>query len=256
MEVQRTYIMVVETSDYLHRLEANQFNLFTQKLHNGISNVLRKFNGSVLSHNDNTYVISFDHVTNAILCALKLQSNFKYITPKFDNAIRRLKIGIAEELGDELGHKLATRMCEVIKDQIVITSAVKKAYQTKNRNAFINKEHIRTLKASEVTFLTNLMNYIELIWNSSDFSVVDFSEPLNYSSSQVYRKMISLTGMSPSNFLKNFRLHRAMQLMHFRKGKIMEVAKRSGFINPTHFTKCFKEKFRILPSKYMQQHIT
>ena len=45
------YIMVIETSDFLHRLEANQFNLFTQKLHNGISNLLEKFRGTILKHN-------------------------------------------------------------------------------------------------------------------------------------------------------------------------------------------------------------
>ena len=72
------YMMVIETSDFLHRLEANQFNLFTQKLHNGISNLLNKFQGTVLKHNDNTYEVTFDTVTNAVLCGLKLKTNFKF----------------------------------------------------------------------------------------------------------------------------------------------------------------------------------
>ena len=254
MDSQISYIMVIETSDYLHRLEANQFNLFTQKLHNGISKVVRKFDGSVLSHNDNTYTVSFDQVTNAILCALKLQSNFKYITPKFDNSIRRLKIGIAQENGNGKGKILATRMCEVVKDQIVITTMIKKAYQKENRNTFINREHIRTLKQSEIDFVTNLMDYIETIWNNPTFSIEDFKMPLGYSKSQVYRKMISLTGVSPSTFIRNFRLHRAMHLMHYRRGKIMEVAERTGFASAGHFSKCFRDKFEILPSKYIQQH--
>ena len=254
MDSKVSYIMVIETSDYLNRLEANQFNLFTQKLHNGISKAVRKFEGDVLNHNDNTYTVSFNQVTNVILCALKLQSNFKYITPKFDNSIRRLKIGVAQETGDGQGIVLATRMCEVVKDQIVISKRVRKAYEKENRNTFINKEHIRTLKPSEVDFLTNLMDYVESIWNNPTFSIEDFSKPLNYSKSQVYRKMISLTGMSPSGFIRNYRLHQAMRLMHFRRGKIMEVAQKAGFANAGHFSKCFKDKFDILPSKYIQQH--
>lgn len=246
--------MVIETSDYLHRLEANQFNLFTQKLHNGISKVLNKFNGRIASHNDNTYVVSFNQVTDAILCALKLQYNFKYITPKFDNAIRRLKIGIATETGNGKGTTLATRMCEIVKDQIVIEAGVKRAYEKENTNAFINKEHFRTLKASESSFLTRLMDYIETIWNNPTFSIDDFCTPLGYSKSQVYRKMVSLTGMPLSSFIRNYRLDKAIHLMHFRKGKIMEVAKRSGFANAGHFSKCFRDKFEILPSKYLQQH--
>ena len=87
--------MVIETSDYLHKLEANQLNLFTQKLHNGILKLLKKFNSQILKQDDNTYLVSFDSVTNVILCALKLKSNFKYITLKFNKSIRHLKIGIA-----------------------------------------------------------------------------------------------------------------------------------------------------------------
>ena len=76
------YTMVIETSDYLHRLEAQQLNLFTQKLHNGISNALSKFQGKVLKQNDNTYLVEFESVTNAILCALKIQSNFKILSAR------------------------------------------------------------------------------------------------------------------------------------------------------------------------------
>ncbi|TWO31763.1 helix-turn-helix domain-containing protein [Seonamhaeicola sediminis] len=254
MKLQDTYIMVIETSDYLHRLEANQFNLFTQKLHNGISKVLNKFKGRIISQSDNTYKTSFNQVTDTILCAIKLQYNFKYITPKFDNSIRRLKIGIAYEEGNGKGSTLATRMCETIKDQVVIEARVKNAYQKENKNAFINKDHFRTLKVSETTFLTKLMDYIETVWNNPTFSIDDFHEPLGYSKSQIYRKMVSLTGVPLSTFIKNYRLNKAMHLMYFRKNKISEVAKHSGFINPSYFSKCFKDRFEILPSRYLQQH--
>jgi AraC-like DNA-binding protein len=249
------YSMVIETSDYLHRLEANQFNLFTQKLHNGISKTLRKYQGQIIRHNDNTYLAEFDSVTDAILCALKIQSNFKYITPKFDKSIRYLKIGIAQG-HTKSAQTLATRMCEVVKDQIVISLLARNAYEKENRNTFINSEHIRTLNHSEKDFLTNLMNYTETVWKDADFSVPQFAKPLNYSNSQVYRKLLSLTGKVPSTFIREYRLNRAMHLMHYRKGNITEIAKLSGFKSAAYFSKCFKDKFRLLPSKYLQQHAT
>jgi len=248
------YVMVIETSDYLHRLEANQFNLFTQKLHNGISKLLKKFDSHTLKHNDNTYIVSFNSVTNAILCAKKIQSNFKYITPKFDKSIRRLSIAIAHDNDTFDAKLLSTRMCEIIKDQISITSKTKVAYEQENRNTFINEEHIRTLTPNEELFITNLMNYVETIWNNSNFSVVDFSKPLTYSKSQIYRKMISLTGKPASSFIKDFRLNRAMLLLYNRKGNITKIAQLTGFKNPGYFSKCFKDKFNISPSTYLQQH--
>lgn len=247
------YSMVIETSDYLHRIEAQQLNLFTQKLHNGISKALGKFEGRILKQNDNTYLVEFNSVTNAILCALKIQSNFKYITPKFDKSIRHLKVGIAKGNSPK-SRILATRMCEVVSNQIVISPDTKKDYVSENRNTFINRDHIRTLKSSEIEFLTNLMDYTETIWKDADFSVPQFAKPLNYSKSQVYRKLLSLTGKSPSTFIRDYRLHKAMLQLHHRKGNIQSIAKNSGFKSATYFSKCFKEKFNLLPSKYIQQH--
>ena len=249
------YIMVVETSDYLHRLEANQFNLFTQKLHNSVSKSLQEFKGKIISYNDNSYVVSFNSVTNVILCALKIKSNFKYITPKFDTSIRELKTGIANLSTTKNTQLLATRMCEVVKDQIVITSELKNDYEKENRNTFINKEHFRTLNPSEEQFLSNLMNYIETIWNNPDFSIAKFNKPLKYSSSQVYRKMISLTGKSPHVFIKDFRLNKSLNLIYKQKGSISEIAQQTGFKNASYFSKCFKSKFGITPTTYLQQHV-
>jgi AraC-like DNA-binding protein len=247
-------ILVIATSDYLHRLEANQFNLFTQKLHNSIYKSIKQFEGKILSQNDNTYSVSFDSITNIVLCALKIQSNFKYITPKFDTSIRKLKIGIATGNDSSVALLLATRMCELVSDQIVITHDVRALYKSENRNIFINKDHIKTLNSKEVLFLTNLMNYIETIWDNPEFSIDQLNEPLGYSSSQVYRKMVSLTGKSPSTFIRDYRLNKALDLLHKRKGTIGEIAQFTGFKSATYFSKCFKDKFDILPSKYAQQH--
>ncbi len=249
-----TYIMVIETSDFLHRLEANQFNLFTQKLHNGISNLIEKFKGRILNHNDNTYEVIFNTVTNAVLCGLKLRSNFKYITPKFDKSIRDLKLGIAE--GKFAKSKiLATRMCEVVvKDKFVISDAVKTAYEKENNNNFIHRDDIKNLSVSEEQFLTQLMNYLETIWHDADFNVSLFSKSLGLSSSQFYRRLKFLTGKSPSVFLRDYRLKRAINMLHYRKGNITEVAKKTGFNSLAYFSKCFKDSFHILPSKYLQQH--
>ena len=247
-------ILVIETSDYLHRLEANQFNLFTQKLHNSIYKSIKQFKGSILSQNDNTYSVSFESVTNIILCALKIQSNFKYITPKFDTSIRKLKMGVARAKDQSTSLLLATRMCEVVSDQIVITHKIKELYESENRNIFIDREYIKTLNASEVNFLTNFMDYIETIWNDPEFSIKQLSEPLSYSSSQVYRNTVSLTGKPPSIFIRDYRLNKALNLLHKRKGSIGEIARQTGFKSATYFSKCFKDKFDILPSKYAQQH--
>ena len=234
--------MVVETSDFLHRLEANQFNLFTQKLHNGISNLLEKFQGSIIKHNDNTYEVTFNSVTNAVLCALKLQSNFKYITPKFDKAIRDLKLGIAEGKSNK-SKVLATRMCEVIvENKFVISETVKIAYEKENHNNFINRDDIKVLQTAEEQFLTQLMNYVETIWNDPNYNVSKLSKKLELSNSQFYRKLKKLTGKSPSTFLRDFRLNRALVMLHYKRGNIAQISNKTGYSE----TYLIKNKYKFL----------
>ncbi|MBT8271691.1 MAG: AraC family transcriptional regulator, partial [Bacteroidia bacterium] len=241
---------------------ANQFTIFNQKFHNSVNKSIRKFKGRIVLLNNNSYLVSFESVTNAVLCALKIQSNFKYITPKFDSFLRRLKIGIS--VGAPVSSKqqlfqeavdLSKHMCEVVQDQLVISSEVKAIYDRENDNAFLSREQVRILKPREEKFLIQLMDFIDSRWNDPQLTVEDFSQSLGYSRSQVYRKLMNLTGKSPNVFLREFRLHRALKMLFEQKGNISEVAFESGFNSPTYFSKCFFEKYNIPPSKYLQQHV-
>ena len=255
-------LMVIQTSSYLNRLEADQFSLFSQKFHNSVSKSIKHFKGRIVKKDNNNYLVSFKYVSNAVFCALKIQSNFKYITPKFDLPNR--KINIALSAGVPVSDKdtifedaiiLASRMCEVVEGQLVVSNEVKNLYESENRNAIINKEFIRTLKPAEDKFLTSLMDYVEKIWNKPNFNVNNFSRDLGFSKSQLYRNLIKLTGKSPNNFIREFRLHKALNLLHKQEGNISEIAYESGFNSPAYFSKCFYDTYGILPSKYVQQHI-
>lgn len=255
-------IMVIETSNYLNRLEGKQFTIFTQKFHNSVAKRLKKFNGRIVKKNNHNYLVSFKTVTDAVLCAQKIQYQFKYVTPKFDSSNRKLNIAISSGIPvtekDGLFEDtvtLANRMCDIIKEPFVITSEVNALYESENRNATIDKESVRILKLTDERFLTQLMDFIEDKWHKSDFDVSFFSKAMGYSKSQLYRKLKRLTGLSPNNFLKDFRLHKALQLLYKQHGNISEIAFETGFNSPAYFSKCFASKYGILPSKYIQQHI-
>lgn len=255
-------IMLIETSDYLHRLEANQFSLFTQKFHNSVTKSFKQFEGNIVKQDNNSYLVSFISVSDAIFCALKIQYNFKYITTKTDASMRRLNIGISS--GVPVTNKdsffeetitLAKRLCEIVLSQIAITSEIKSLYESENRNEFINKEHIRTINPEEEKFLTDLMDFLETIWNKPDFNVCDFSTNLGFSKSQLNRKLKHLTGKSPNSFIVEYKLQQAVKLLHDQKGNISEIAFETGFNSAAYFSTCFKNKFGILPSHYLQQHV-
>jgi AraC-like DNA-binding protein len=255
-------IMVVEISNYFDRVEAEQYTIFTQKFHNSASKTIRRFNGSVVKKDNNSYLVSFESVSDAVRCALKIQFKFKYVTPKQDSFNRRLNIALSIGMpvtGNtslfEDGVSLATRMCEILKDPLVISAEVNTMFENENRNAVIDKDLIKALTPAEEKFLINLMDHTESNWKSPSFNVQTLSKELGYSKSQLYRKLINLTGKSPNHFIREFRLHKALDLLHRQEGNISEIAYETGFNSPTYFSKCFLDKYRILPSRYLQQHI-
>lgn len=254
-------IMVIETSNYLNRLEANQLSVFLQKFHNSVLKSLKRYDGSVVKKDNCSYLVSFKSVDDAVKCAIKIRSKFKYVTPKFDTINRRLKIGLSSGSpvtnGENIFEEtilLATRMCEIVKGKLLISSEVKSLYEKENGDLILDETLIRALKPSEEKFLTNLMDYIEANWSKPSFNSASFSKVLGYSKSQLYRKLIKLTGKSSNAFIREFRLHKALNLLHKQRGNISEIAYETGFNSPEYFSKCFMDKYGILPSKYIQQH--
>lgn len=257
----KSIFMVIENSNYLNRLESNQYSIFTQKFHHSVSKTLRQFEGRVIKQDNNSYVVSFSNATNAVLCALQIEQKFKYVTPKFDTGNRRLKIGLSvgfaiEEVTGNFDEAIiqATQMCEVVKDTLVISPIVKSLYEKENRNARIDVHHIRTLKQGELVFLNRLMNASHHLWDEGKLCLEHLRSALGCSRSSFYRRVKKLTGKSPHYFIREFRLHRALNLLHNRRGNISKVAFQTGFKNASHFSRCFSEKFGILPSKYTQYH--
>lgn len=247
--------MVIEISDFLSRVEASQYSIFTQKFHFSVSKTLKQFNGHIEKKDNNNYLVSYLSVTDAIHCALKIQYKFKYVTPKHKSFSRRLKIALSSAINlNKAGITLATRMCEIVKDQLVISADVKSLYESANEHAVIDDLLIRALTPEEGGFLSKVMDYVESNWANSDFNVTSFSKALGYSYSQLYGRLINLTGTSPNNFIKEFRLHKALVLLHNQSGSIARIAEQTGFSSATYFSNCFLNKYGVRPSKYLQQH--
>lgn len=105
------------------------------------------------------------------------------------------------------------------------------------------------LNKMNAEFLSKMNSIIAQSFDNEEFSIDILAEHLNLSRSSFYRKITSITGMTPSEYLKTFRLNHAAQLL--RDGcRVSEVADRVGFTSSSYFAKCFKDKFGVLPSDF------
>ncbi len=99
-------------------------------------------------------------------------------------------------------------------------------------------------------FLMKLHKLLESNYSDPEFKLDHLIENFNISRASLFRKIKSLTGDTPNNYLQSYRLKRAAQMIKQNIGNITETAYSSGFSSSAYFTKCFKEKFDCLPSEY------
>lgn len=253
-------IMIIETNDFLRRLEGEQFSLFNQKFHKSVMKTLSRFRGSIVKQSDCYYLVSFKSITNSVFSALKIQENFKDIVPKYPKRNYTLNIGIHSGtpinshntiFGEVIS--LASRMCEYIPGTIVVSSEVNQLYTSENKQRIINDNQLKILKPKQEQFLTKFLDYLEKVWNHPNLNVETLSKTLGYSKSQIYRKVIGLTNKSPNSFIREFKLNKSLELLKNGFGSISEVAFECGFNSPAYYTKCFQERFGLLPSTYARQ---
>lgn len=113
---------------------------------------------------------------------------------------------------------------------------------------FISLEKVESV---DNLFLKKFLSLVEKNYNNPRFNVERGSEQLGFSRVHLYRKVKELTGCTPTDFLRNYRLKRATNLLKQRTGTISEVAYATGFTSPAYFTRCFKSVYTITPSEYV-----
>lgn len=100
-------------------------------------------------------------------------------------------------------------------------------------------------------FMKKFIALMEENYADPDFSIEKGSEKLGLSRVHLYRKVKELAGVTPTDFLRNFRLKKAGVLLRQRSATISEVAYATGFSSPAYFSKCFKAIYNITPSEFI-----
>ncbi|MBM6993440.1 MAG: response regulator [Prevotella sp.] len=95
--------------------------------------------------------------------------------------------------------------------------------------------------------------YVDDNISDSSITVETMAQVLGMSRVQLYKKMLSITGSTPSEFMRQIRMRRAEQLLRESQYSVSEVAYKVGFNIPRYFTKYFKEMYGVNPSQYKNQ---
>jgi len=97
-------------------------------------------------------------------------------------------------------------------------------------------------------FVDNLVRVVKQNYTNPNFDVCSMAAEMKVSDRQLQRKVKALTGQSPMQYLRRFRLEKSLQ--YLREGiPVGEVAKAVGFSSHAYFTSCFRARFGVTPNR-------
>lgn len=123
--------------------------------------------------------------------------------------------------------------------------------ETFRRNTEINISEMEYSSVDEV-FLKQAIAKVEEKLSDELFDFDQFAMDMATSKSTLHRKLKSLTGLSPGEFIRNVRLKHAVQMLTNNTGNISEIAFAVGFNDPKYFSRCFKAEYGMTPKEFQE----
>ena len=114
---------------------------------------------------------------------------------------------------------------------------------------YISKEV--TTNSTDEAFLDRATKVVVDHIDQSDFGLDVLLSELSVSRSTFFRKISSITGHSPTQFIRSIRLKYAAELLLKKDVPIKEIAYMSGFNSTSYFSKTFREHYGMTPNEYI-----
>jgi DNA-binding response OmpR family regulator len=104
-------------------------------------------------------------------------------------------------------------------------------------------------------FLKKFQDYLDTHISDENLSIEKLAEAMNLSETTLYRKVKSISGLSPKEFVRVTRLKRAIILMSEGETRINEIAYQVGFGSASYFSTCFQKQYGKSPTEYIKNKL-
>ena len=108
----------------------------------------------------------------------------------------------------------------------------------------------RVAVSQDQKLLRKALDVVENNISDSLFGVEKMAEEMGMSRASLHKKLKSITGFSPSDFIRSIRLKRAANLLRNNADSVAQIGFAVGFEDQSYFSKSFKKQFGVTPSEY------
>ena len=216
--------------------------------------IVEKYHGRDINQpEDDTFIGIFRTPEAALNCSLDLRQHILGAKGKSKSIDFKMGLCVGQPVTEDQGFfeeavDLAEVLCNIARVSEINTSRFF-AQLSNVEDQIVENNGFRIVESQDIGFLISLYGFIRNNLEKETLSVDLLSREMAVSRAQLYRKIKSLTGVSPNHFIRDQRLDKAMNLIKLGDSNISEIALGVGFNNPSYFSKCFQNRFGISPSK-------
>jgi len=149
--------------------------------------------------------------------------NADFLSASIENLIRSRR-----RLFEQLADRQEKRIISLQPEEVVITS-------------------------KDESFLKEVIRIVEEGMRQPDFNIEDVATAIGMGRTTFFKKLKSLTSLSPVEFVRDMRLKRSKQLLDSGNCTVSDAGYLAGFNSLPYFSTCFKEKYQLSPSAYLKQ---
>lgn len=136
--------------------------------------------------------------------------------------------------------------------QLVKTRGVLKASFNAEKHAEKDVDRVE-VESSDELLMKRIMKVINDNIDDSDLSVESIAEKIGLSRVHLYRRLKTMTGQTPREFIKYVRLKEAARLFSERDYDITSVSAATGFKSLSTFSAAFKSLYGMPPTEWMKR---
>ena len=141
---------------------------------------------------------------------------------------------------------------EVLKTQLTSLLDNRKKIHDEFKSLNFEPSKVNISSVDEL-FVENIINIINDNIDNPNFTVQEFSNLSGMSRTTFFNKVKSITGLKPTEFLRNYRLKLSAQFL-LKGFSVKESMYKTGFNTPSYFTQSFKVLYQMTPTEYIRQN--